>query len=404
MLRYRDIWQKIESSGILTTEDTSIFYYSLDHLREQLNFLKKIFGEQSQTLHTVAIKTNPHPEILKFIASLNFGLEAASFEEVHLAAKAGVEYSKITYNSPVKTQREIDFCNEHFPGLNFNANSIEELDRLPKENNLKIGLRINPCVDIKTDSLYNVSQKYSKFGVMITEEKRILNAILEFDIQTLHLHVGSQVTNLAEAVEGICSVYELAEKANSIGDKRIVTTINIGGGIASGSDLEENQKNMRLYIELINQKLPDLFLKYHVITEFGQWTHRLNGVCFSTIEYVKHFGNKKGIAYIHLGGDMFLREIYTDINLFSFGLIKNHSIGAKEAIEYDIAGPLCYNGDYLIKGISLPELKEQDIFVIQNTGANTLGLWSRHCSRNIPKVLSFFDGEMKVLSERKNVC
>jgi hypothetical protein len=49
-------------------------------------------------------------------------------------------------------------------------------------------------------------------------------------------------------------------------------------------------------------------------------------------------------------------------------------------------------------------LKEHDWLGILGTGANTLGLWSRHCSRTIPKVIGFSceKNEIEILSERMN--
>ena len=49
-------------------------------------------------------------------------------------------------------------------------------------------------------------------------------------------------------------------------------------------------------------------------------------------------------------------------------------------------------------------INEYDWLGIIGTGANTLGLWSRHCSRKIPKVIGFSreKNQMNVLSERSN--
>lgn len=399
MKEFKEIWNSIKASNVLTEEDTSVFYYSLPKLKKQLDNLSNCFGNKNRILHTVAIKTNPHPAILKFIAKLNYGLEAASYEEVLLARQAGVPAEKISYNSPVKTRREIDLCIKEHPGIFINVNSFEELKRIPKDADVQIGLRVNPCVDLQTNDLYNVSKKKSKFGIPITDELEILQAIAQSNISVLHLHVGSQLENSGEMVRALRLVYNLAEKANIQNpDKRKITTINIGGGLASGHYMEENYKNMSNYVEAIYKAIPDLIQKYKLITEFGQWTHRLNGICFSKIEYVKHFKDEAGIAYIHLGGDMFLREIYTDINDFTFEVVQKKNSQKKHF--YDIAGPLCYNGDYIARKIELPQLQEGDIFVIQNTGANTFGLWSSHCSRTIPKFITEENNKINILSER----
>ena len=56
--------------------------------------------------------------------------------------------------------------------------------------------------------------------------------------------------------------------------------------------------------------------------------------------------------------------------------------------EY-LAGPLCFAGDYPQKGVALPPLAGGDYVVFHDTGANSLALWSRHCSRLVPPVYSY---------------
>jgi diaminopimelate decarboxylase len=91
------------------------------------------------------------------------------------------------------------------------------------------------------------------------------------------------------------------------------------------------------------------------------------------------------------------------MNDFAFSVIRQRSTpDDNKIISYDIAGPLCYNGDYVVKNLKLPAIQEGDIFVIRNSGANTFGLWSRHCSRSIPKFVTYDEKNSKivVLSDR----
>jgi len=49
------------------------------------------------------------------------------------------------------------------------------------------------------------------------------------------------------------------------------------------------------------------------------------------------------------------------------------------------AGPLCFAGDIIAPGVRLPFVVCQgDYVVLKDAGANTLSLWSRHCSRQAP--------------------
>jgi diaminopimelate decarboxylase len=53
------------------------------------------------------------------------------------------------------------------------------------------------------------------------------------------------------------------------------------------------------------------------------------------------------------------------------------------------AGPLCFSGDLLARDVNICEVSRNDRIVISDAGANTLSLFSRHCSRVSPAVLAF---------------
>jgi hypothetical protein len=61
-----------------------------------------------------------------------------------------------------------------------------------------------------------------------------------------------------------------------------------------------------------------------------------------------------------------------------------------------IAGPLCFSGDVLCSNLSLPEPRVEDVCLVLDAGANTLSLFSRHCSRPSPAVYAFRRVSLKV--------
>ena len=85
--------------------DTAVILTHLPRLRTRLMHLKSAF--KSNVQHSVAIKSHPHIEQLRVISELNFGLEAASIEEVRRALSAGCPSELIVFDSPVKTRQEI---------------------------------------------------------------------------------------------------------------------------------------------------------------------------------------------------------------------------------------------------------------------------------------------------------
>ena len=398
-------FRNADANSLITKDDSALIFQSWDDLQFNLEQLRAIFDHPNAN-HAIAIKTNPHPSVLAKIISWGFSLEAASMEEVEMAIKAGASPNKIVFDSPVKRRSEIEKCNNKLHGLILNANSLEELKRMPDNPNFTLGIRINPSVEMDSPEIYSVSNNESKFGVPILEKEAVLNAILSHPIQQLHIHAGSQMKDLTKAVFAVRELLDLAIEANILleknGIERRILTLDIGGGLAA--EKYGCVEKMSEYVKKLKETCPELW-DFELVTEFGQWCHTNSGFIFSEIEYTFKRGEKQ-IAFIHLGADYFMRDSYTLARNFDIIALNNEGEenNSDEKYLHDIAGPLCFAGDYVLKAVNLPLLKENDWLGILGTGANTLGLWSRHCSRTIPKVIGFSSekNEIEILSERMN--
>jgi diaminopimelate decarboxylase len=395
--------QKALQDNLITEEDTAVIFQSWNQLEVYLTHLKDSFP--GDTLHAIAIKTNPQPKVLKKIIDLGFGLEAASIEEVQLAIDAGAEFSKIIFDSPVKTKREIDFCNQHLPGIRLNVNSLEELKRIPKNPSFTVGIRINPMIETGAPDIYHVSSDESKFGVPIIEKKQIIDAIIRFPVTQLHVHAGSHMTELEASIDAVKALVDLAVEANHNlelnGIKRKITTLDIGGGLPPEHLEEHKQSHMQRYARGIVENCPNVS-NFKLITEFGQGCYFYTGYAFSRVEYTLIRGEKK-LIFIHLGADYLMRDVYIKPRGISFLTFNEKGIlKTATASQYDIAGPLCFAGDYVTKNQLLQDPAEGDWIALINTGSNSIGLWSRHCSRMIPKVIgcNMNNQSLEVLSNR----
>ena len=395
------------SKNLITDFDTAIILQSWNQLDSYLNHLKASFPQN--TLHAIAIKTNPHPEVLKHVVKLGFGLEAASLEEVQLAVQAGISFDKIIFDSPVKTRREIVYCNANYPGIKLNVNCLEELNRIPENPSFTLGIRINPMIDTGAPSLYHVSSDESKFGVPITEKDEILKAIEHYPVTQLHVHAGSHMTNLDSSILAIQILVDLAEKANAMlsekGINRRITFLDLGGGLPPEKLDEKSKSNMQSYAEKLASNIANI-KNYQLITEFGQWCYFYTGYAFSQVEYVVKRGDKD-VVFIHVGADYLMRDAYSKPRGISFKTFTYQGEEKSSEINtYDVAGPLCFAGDYLCKNQVLNSPNEGDWLALLNTGSNSFGLWSRHCSRAIPKVfgVDFEKKEIRLLSDRQAFC
>lgn len=159
---------------------------------------------------------------------------------------------------------------------------------------------------------------------------------------------------------------------------------------------------MRSYAAQVSE-LAAAYPTYQLRTEFGQWTQRAAGYALTRVEYVGD-GPVPNI-FVHLGADLFTRHVYAPAAALLITVLNpdgTEKTGQTKTVN--IAGPLCFAGDYLARSIELPNINEGDWLLISNVGANTYGLWSRHCTRSVPKVLGIdTQGSVSQWSDRQKI-
>jgi len=392
-------FRQARSKGVIAKEDTAIVFYDLDFLINRIEDLKKSFP--LTTLHAIAVKANPLIKILEKIKSLNVGLEVASLPELHLALKTGFSEDQIVFDSPSKTVAEIDFALRL--GVNINADSFSELDRISallkcKKTKSKIGVRINPQVGTGTINATSVAGKISKFGIPIENNRnKLVDYFIKHEwLNGVHLHIGSQGCSVNLLIDGVKKIYdfviEVNEKLNN--ENRKINVFDIGGGLPVSYHFDKTPISLKDYKKQLETTIPELFTEeYQLITEFGRYIHANIAWAASRVEYVKREENYN-IIMSHLGADFFIRKCYNPDDwhheitiLDSNGNIKK----GKDKNKYIIAGPLCFAGDIIAKDIELPVVNEGYFVIIHDVGAYTLSMWSRYNSRQMPKILGYFN-------------
>jgi diaminopimelate decarboxylase len=229
----------------------------------------------------------------------------------------------------------------------------------------------------------------SKFGVSLGEKRQ---AILEAFagrpwLRALHVHTGSQGYSLDSLVEGIRRVMALGvEIRASCG--RPLAAIDIGGGMPVDYRSDAGWPRFGEYAAALRERVPELFEgEFKIVTEFGRSLHAKAGWTASRVEYTKQSGGRR-IAVVHAGADLFLRTAYMPETWPLRITVYQPDGTPKEGATapWDIAGPLCFSGDFIARDRELPAIEPGDLVVVHDTGAYTLTMWSRYNSRLAPAV------------------
>lgn len=398
ILEISEVFQNaLAHNEIICYEDSSLIFYALDFLEQRVRQVQKLFPPD--TIHAIAVKANPLIRILEKFKGYHTGLETASLAELFIAEKLGFKAEKIVFDSPSKTQEEIDYALKL--GVHINADSFNELARISKcyyesKSTSRIGLRINPQVGSGTIQSTSVAGKISKFGIPLKEHKHeIIQAFLNYKwLNGVHLHIGSQGISIDLLLDGLKSVFDLVVEINLLLQKegRQIEYFDMGGGFPVSYHFNATPPSLENYVYLAKSNFPNLFSgKFKLITEYGRYINANSAWAASRVEYVKEETNYK-ILSVHLGADFLLRKAYNPNDwhheisvLDKNGILKTD----KDPKKYIIAGPLCFAGDIIAKDIELPMIEEGDYIIIHDVGAYTLSMWSRYNSRQIPKILAY---------------
>lgn len=373
-------------------DQDALILFDFDRLDGLLHEVRAAFPEHAH--HAVAIKTNPLLKVLAHISKVGFGLEAASWQELLIAKKADPE-ALVFWDSPAKTVKEIGHS-ATISKLTINIDSWEELERhAVNPTAAHYNLRINPETGENSTPLMNVAGSDSKFGVSIREEERILQAFDQYPFLTgFHVHSSSQSWDQAKLVEGIARVFALSRKLN-----RSISTFNIGGGLPYDFEKQESL-SIKDYADALKRRIPELFFAQITLqSEFGRYYHAPCGITYSRVEYVK--GQN---LILHVGADLFMRECYQP-GVWPHKITVHTADGRikrGESTAYNLCGPLCFGGDVIARKVALPKVAPGDWVAIHDTGANSFALWSRHCSRPMPRIVGALAGQLSLIKERES--
>ena len=392
-----EVFRRARELEILSSLDTAVIFHDLGKLSRRIALLKQLFPES--TLHAVAIKANPLVALLKRAVESGAGLEAASIEEVHLALAAGCPPKMIVFDSPAKTEDELAFALQK--GIHINADSIDELNRIAAlraigSDHGSVGLRVNPMVGSGSIAATSVAARGSRFGVALDDKGKA--AVVEaFKAHKwlcgLHVHVGSQGCELPLLTAAAGLAWQLRQYIHDSLGRAQVGIVDIGGGVPASYSDAESHFSLQDYAAALRREVPGLFASdIRIITEFGRAIQANCGFSVARVESVKR-AFETNVAIIHLGADFLLRPVYQpEFWRHDFALLDARGDVKSGVVEpWSLAGPLCFSGDYCARNVMLPAPSPSDHILIRDTGAYTLGLWSRHCSRAIPNILGYDD-------------
>ena len=381
--------EEIDLADLAAAVGTPFYCYSTATLERHYRVFADAFAGAPDTLVCFSIKANSNLGVLATLARQGAGMDVVSEGELRRALAVRVPPDKIVFSGVGKTREEMAFALD--TGIfAFNVESEPELRALSEiaiahERTARIAFRVNPDVDTKTHHKIATGKAENKFGVPFAEAPSLYTLASKLpgiEVAGIHMHIGSQITDLAPFRNAFALLHELIGMLRTQGFA--ISFVNLGGGL--GIPYRNDQPAPPLpddYARLVKEEVGGLGVR--LLFEPGRMIAGNAGVLVSRVLYIKR-GDAKTFTIVDAAMNDLMRptlyEAYHEI------LPVVEPAAGTPIVVTDVAGPVCETGDYLALARPLPELRAGDLISVMTAGAYGAVLASEYNSRLlVPEVL-----------------
>jgi ornithine decarboxylase len=309
-----------------------------------------------------AVKTNPHPTVIKTLIKSGIDqFDVASIDEIKAVRKFS-QSTKCSFMHTVKSRESISEAYFKYGVKTFSLDTKDELIKIIKSTSNAKDLELFVRVSVSNEHAEIDLSK--KFGALSSEATGLLRLVKQHAKKIgLSFHVGSQCMHPISYAKGITEIGNIIKKTKIIPDY-----INVGGGFPTiYPDLIP--QSLDNYFDEIKKGLKNLKLDNlpEIICEPGRALVAESG---STIVRVNL--RKKQKLYINDGTYGTLFDAGTPNIVFPSKMIKDYSnkIISKKLTAFDFFGPTCDSMDYMKGPFLLPNnIKENDYIELGQLGS-----------------------------------
>ena len=309
-----------------------------------------------------AVKTNPHPEVIKTLLKSGINqFDVASVEEIKAVRKFD-QVSKCSFMHTIKSREDISEAYFKYGVKTFALDTKDELIKIIESTSNAKDLELFVRVAVSNEHAEIDLSK--KFGAINSEAAGLLRLVKQHSKKIgLSFHVGSQCMHPISYSKGISEIANIIKKTKIVPDY-----LNIGGGFPTiYPDLIP--PSLESYFDEIKKGLENLKIEKlpEIICEPGRALVAESG---STIVRVNL--RKKQKLYINDGTYGTLFDAGTPNIIFPSKMIKDNSnkIISKKLTAFDFYGPTCDSMDYMKGPFLLPNnIKENDYIELGQLGS-----------------------------------
>jgi diaminopimelate decarboxylase len=353
---------------------TPFYAYDRAALRARVASLRDVLPARVK-LH-YAMKANPMPAVVGFMAGLVDGIDVASGGELKVALDAGADPAEVSFAGPGKRLPELRQAVAARVLVNVESpREVVALARISNELGVKarVAVRVNPDFELKGSGM-KMGGGPKQFGIDVEQMPQVLADIgrAGLDFEGFHLFAGSQNLRAESICEAQQKSYDLALRLAGFAPGPL-RFLNLGGGFGvpyfpgeQRLDVRPIGENLAALVARARSDMPQV----SIVIELGRYLVAEAGV------YVTRIVDRKiSRGQVFLVTDGGLNHHLSASGNFGQVVRKNYPVaignrfGALDTETASVVGPLCTPLDLLADRMPLPVAQEGDLVVIYQSGA-----------------------------------
>ena len=328
-----------------------------------------------------ATKAFPCTAVLRVLREEGLGCDVAGGGELTLALAAGFDPARVVLHGNAKSEAELRMAIEAGVG-HVVVDNLDELDRLERLGaSPRVMLRVTPGVRGRTHDKISTGQADSKFGLSLEDARA---AIARVDVAGIHMHIGSQILELAPFRTAVEAIAELGR----------FEVYNLGGGLGVPYT-DEEPPSVEDYAATKVDAVRDVFGDEAVILdEPGRALTANAGVTLYTVESVK----RNVSTWVAVDGGM-----SDNLRPMLYGARYEAQVVGRfgGSTPCRLAGKHCESGDVIVDDVLLDDPRPGDVIVTPATGAYGYSMANNYNGALRPPVVFVSDGDARVVVRRE---
>ncbi|MGI8559353.1 MAG: diaminopimelate decarboxylase [Solirubrobacteraceae bacterium] len=368
---------------------TPAYFVAEDDLRARAAAFGAALSRRSGSFAVFASKAFPCTAVLELFASEGLGCDVASGGELHLALRAGFDPAQTVFHGNARSAEELQGGVEAGVGLIVldNCDDVERLERIGAAQAVLV--RVTPDVSGDTHEKISTGQADSKFGFDRERAARVIDRVGDgpLNLRGLHMHLGSQLLDLAPLREGVAALAALGDFG----------VYDLGGGLGVAYEEAQLPPSIEEYAEAMLGAANEQFgAGPQILLEPGRALVANGCVTLYTVQSVK----RNVSVWVGVDGGMSdnLRPMLYGAR-YEAQIVDRFGVGGTRC---HVAGKHCESGDVIVRDALLDEPRPGDVIVTPVTGGYGYAMANNY--NGVPRAPVVFcsGGDARVVVRRES--